>query len=83
MTDDLERIRAVLDLAQPTALERTNRAGSSLNRELTLPERVQALVTERDRAREAERLLRDSHRETVARMQRLSTELELLTGVAR
>lgn len=81
--DDLARIAAILDLAHPTAIERTNRAGSSLNRELTLPERVQRLVAERDLAREAERLLRDSHKETVARAQRLSTELELLTGVAR
>lgn len=53
--DDLARITAILDLAHPTAIERSNRAGSSLNRELTLPERVQRLVAERDLAREAER----------------------------
>jgi hypothetical protein len=74
----IERITALLD---SHGVETTNKAEGSLGRPLTLAERVRSIIAERDRARSAELLIRESHKATVARCGVLADMLERATGV--
>lgn len=74
-------LHAVLDGA---GVDRGNRAESAAAAVVySVAERIGCLVVERDHAREQLRLMRESHRATVARASALQASVDRLMGGAR
>ena len=78
--DDDEAL-AVHRLLDAHGIDRANRAEGNASRVYTLSERVLCVLRERDRAVQAEELLRVSHKNAVERARKLGEHMDNIVGV--
>ena len=78
---DARELAAIHALLDAHGVDRANRAEGNASRVYTLSERVLCVLRERDRAVQAEELLRISHKNAVERARKLGEHMDNIVGV--